>query len=221
MLDIAALSAGKLYAAEYRHLAAAATNPTPRASVPDDTVTTSSSSASQYVFCSSSNSNSGSAVQHSGQALQQTAHAVVIEVPLTQTPSPPASPSAAAASPRAATTAGADNSASSAAGLSLAAAAAAGVPAGLAGKSPEELQQMCAGILVPVQISIARDTWIMWKKGALAVAPVSRGRGREWAGDGMKQMLCAAVCIGLERTLIALSPAAQTLLLQQPQCPAK
>jgi hypothetical protein len=79
---------------------------------------------------------------------------------------------------------------SSAAGLLLAATVAAGVPAGLAGKSAEALQQMVAGILVPVQISIARDTWITWKKGALAVAPVSRGDN----GRGMS-IKCRIICI--------------------------
>jgi hypothetical protein len=29
------------------------------------------------------------------------------------------------------------------------------------------------GVLMPVQISIARDTWVTWKKGALALTPVS------------------------------------------------
>jgi len=47
--------------------------------------------------------------------------------------------------------------------------------AGLASKTPEQLQPMMMGLLMPVQISIARDTWITWKKGALALTPVSEG----------------------------------------------
>lgn len=47
--------------------------------------------------------------------------------------------------------------------------------AGLASKTPEQLQPMLLGMLMPVQISIARDTWITWKKGALALTPVSEG----------------------------------------------
>jgi hypothetical protein len=35
------------------------------------------------------------------------------------------------------------------------------------------LQRQLLGILMPVQVSVARDTWIRWKRGRLALAPVS------------------------------------------------
>jgi hypothetical protein len=43
----------------------------------------------------------------------------------------------------------------------------------LASRTPDQLQQLLPGVLMPVQISIARDTWVTWKKGALALTPVS------------------------------------------------
>lgn len=44
---------------------------------------------------------------------------------------------------------------------------------------PAVLQRQLLGIMMPVQVSIARDTWIAWKKGALAVSPVSQEDGAD------------------------------------------
>jgi hypothetical protein len=46
----------------------------------------------------------------------------------------------------------------------------------LAAQSPDQLQGLLVGLLLPVQVSVARDTWITWQRGALAVTSVSEQR---------------------------------------------
>jgi hypothetical protein len=152
-LDIAVTSARMMYSAEYTNLSSAAAAGTAPADSP------------------------GSRSQHVGDA-------VVIELPATATALKAAGAASAAAASTAedsqqsqptmlgkqmpAAPAGASANAVAGAGAN----AAAGAGAGLGGKSPEHLAQMLAGLMMPVQISIARDTWINWKKGALALTPV-------------------------------------------------
>jgi hypothetical protein len=153
-LDIAVTSARMMYTAEYTNLSSAAAAATAPAESP------------------------GSRSQHVGDA-------VVIELPTIATPLKAGADSGAAASTTnlsqrsqsiawgkhmPAAPAGAGDNAGAVAGTNPVGGA--GAAAGLAAKSPEQLAQMLGGLMMPVQISIARDTWINWKKGALALTPV-------------------------------------------------
>lgn len=153
-LDIAVVAANKMYAAEYAHLSACSSGAGADAA---------SDTAVGLTAAAISTANS--------QQTTSTGH-VVVELSAANTvSSPPPVPSqAAAAAPSAHTAAAAPKAAALPSGPGTAAAAA----DVLSSKSPEQLQQMLGAILMPVQISIARDTWVQWKRGALALTPVSR-----------------------------------------------
>lgn len=151
-LSIAVVSARMMYGAEYNQVSAAA----PSAATTKDT---------------HGRNTSGAPAAATVQRAASTPAAVVIELPVSgynsslttspstaqqqsQTPPPPPETTQAAT-----------------------AAAPVDVPPALVGKSPEQLQQLLGGIMMPVQISIARDTWVTWKKGALALTPVRPAAG--------------------------------------------
>jgi hypothetical protein len=51
---------------------------------------------------------------------------------------------------------------------------------------PKVLMGRLMGQLVPVEFAVQRDTWLAWRRGALAVTPVS-GAGRTDDGPQLVQ----------------------------------
>ena len=161
-LGIAVIAATKMYNTEHQHLAAAAPSATPAPTPAAGTSRRTSQACEQ-------------------QLLQGD---VVISMTDTEHHSTQQCGAANAASAKGQTAAAATAGACGDSAAGAAAAAAITGDPNLVTKSPEQLQQMLGALLMPVQVSIARDTWVTWKKGTLALTPVRVVVGPRHLGKG-------------------------------------